>query len=97
MWIIFVIPVSCLSCFVSFHCSLVVTCWERADLLALLSVMCDVLLCFIYFTMWYHGSGVVLVVSIPDLCILSYFKTQFVVFHKSGRLTQVLRYSLNLA
>ena len=25
--------------FLSVHCSLVVTCWERADLLALLSVM----------------------------------------------------------
>ena len=43
--------------FASVHCCLVVTCWERADLLAL---VCDVLLCFYHFHMWYPGSGVVL-------------------------------------
>ena len=43
--------------FESVHCCLVVTCWERADLLAL---VCDVLLCFCLFHMWYSGSGVVL-------------------------------------
>ena len=36
---------------------LVATCWERADLLAL---VCDVLLCFCYFPMTYPGSDVVL-------------------------------------
>ena len=41
--------------FASVHCCLVVTCWERADLLAL---VCDVKLC--HFPMWYPGSGVVL-------------------------------------
>ena len=41
----------------SVHCCLVVTCWERTDLLALVS---DVSLCFCYFPMWYSGSGVVL-------------------------------------
>ena len=54
----------------SVPCSLVVTCWERAYLLALLYVMfsCD----FVTFTygvlvqMWY------LIVSIPDLCLLPY-------------------------
>ena len=35
----------------------VVTCWERADLLAL---DFDVKLCFCQFRMWYPGSGVVL-------------------------------------
>ena len=40
---------SCVShAFASVHCCLVVTCWERADLLALV------------FPMWYPGSGVVL-------------------------------------
>ena len=39
------------------HCCPVVTCWERADLLAL---VCYVLLCFCHFPMWYPGSGVVL-------------------------------------
>ena len=40
------------------HCSLVVTCWERAYLLALLYVM--FFLCFCHFPMWCPGSGVVL-------------------------------------
>ena len=43
--------------FVSVYCCPVVTCWEGADLLAL---VCDVKLCFCYFPMWYPGSGVVL-------------------------------------
>ena len=43
--------------FASGHCCLVVTCCEKADLLAL---VCDVLLCFCHFPMWYPGSGVVL-------------------------------------
>ena len=34
----------------------VVTCCERADLLAL---VCDVLLCVCHFPMWYPGSGAV--------------------------------------
>ena len=43
----------------SVYLCFVVTCWERADILALL---------------WY------LIVSIPDLCFLTYFGS-FVVFH----------------
>ena len=53
--------------FASDHCCLVVTCWERADHMAL---VCDVLLCFCHLPMLHPGSGVV---SIPDLCRLSYF------------------------
>ena len=53
----FVIYVLCLSCFMSVHCSLVVTCWERAGLLALLYVM---FYCVCHFPIWYPGSGVVL-------------------------------------
>ena len=50
--------VSCVShAFASVHCCLVVTCWERADLLALVG---DVYCIFCYFLMWYPGSGVVL-------------------------------------
>ena len=51
--------------FASVHCCLVVTCWDRADLLAL---VCDVLLflvtspCGILGQVWY------LIVSIPFLC-----------------------------
>ena len=62
----------CYLCFVFvMHCSLVVTCWERVNLLALLYVMfpyvfvsfqCDVL-----GQMWYF------IVSIPDRCLLTYF------------------------
>ena len=47
-------------------CSLVVTCWERADFLAR-SPVCDVLLCIYHFHIRYPGSGVVF-----DLCILPY-------------------------
>ena len=49
----------CLVCldFVSVHCCLVVTSWERTDLLAL---VCDVLLYFCHFLLWYPGSGAVL-------------------------------------
>ena len=59
--------------FLSVHYSLVVTCWERTDLLALLYEMfysvfvtfqCDVL-----GQVWY------LILSIADLCLFSYFVT----------------------
>ena len=50
--------VSCVSHVFPFvHCCLVVTCWERADLLALVG---DVYCIFVTFSMWYPGSGVVL-------------------------------------
>ena len=39
LWIIFVIYVSCLSVFLSVHCRLPDTGWERADLMTLLYVM----------------------------------------------------------
>ena len=55
--------------FVSVVCSLLI-CWENAELLALI---CDVLLCFCHFPLWCPGSGVVLDLSIPDICHLSYF------------------------
>ena len=41
----------------SVHCCLVVTCWERADLLAL---VCGVYSFLCYFPLLYPGSGVVL-------------------------------------
>ena len=56
--------------FTSVHCCIVVTCWERVDLLAL---VCDIYLCFCHFLMWYFGSVWYLIVYIPDLCRLSYF------------------------
>ena len=41
----------------SVPCCLVVACWERTDILAL---VCDVKLCFCHFPMLYPGPGVVL-------------------------------------
>ena len=49
---------------------LVVTCWERADLLAL---VCGVLLWVCYFPIGILGQVWHLIVSIPDLSTLSYF------------------------
>ena len=51
-------------------CSLVVTCWERADISAVLSVSSCAFVTFPYGVssqVWY------LIVLIPDLCLLSYF------------------------
>ena len=58
--------------FASVHCCLVVTCWERADLLAL---VCDVYCGFVTFPcgilcrVWY------LIVSIPDLSFAIFLLT----------------------
>ena len=49
--------VFCDHAFTYVHCYLVVTCWERADLFAL---VCGVEMSFCHFPMWYPGSGVVL-------------------------------------
>ena len=56
--------------FASVHCCLVVTCLERADLLAL---VCDVYCGFVTFSCGIPGQVWHLIVSIPDLCNLSYF------------------------
>ena len=77
LWIIFVII-----CFVFamlsrlFTCSpLVVTCLERANLLALLCIMFNCIFgtfpCGVQGQVWYFT------VSIPDLCLLSYFVCLF--------------------
>ena len=61
----FVICVLCLSCCLVCYCSLVVTCWEWADLLALLYVtfyyVSVALSCGVLAQVWYF------VVSITDL------------------------------
>ena len=62
--------VSCVShTFTSVHCCPVVTCWERADLLALVG---DVYLFFFTFQCRILGQVWCLIVSLPDLCLLSY-------------------------
>ena len=57
--------------FLSIHCRLVVTCWERADLLALLYVMFYCV--FVTFPCGILGKVWRLIVSILDLCLLFYF------------------------
>ena len=55
--------------FASVHFCLVVTCWEMADLLALVcGVHCD----FATFPFGILGQVWYLIVSIPDPCCLSY-------------------------
>ena len=56
--------------FVSVHCCFVVTCLIRADLLVL---VCDVYCGFVDFPCGILGRVWYLIVSIPDLCHLSYF------------------------
>ena len=57
----FVLFMSCVcQALVSIHCCPVVTCWERADLLAL---VCDVKLCFVTFPCGILGQVWHLVVS----------------------------------
>ena len=50
------------------HCSLAVTCWERADLLAHLYVMFNFV--FVTFPCGVQGQVWYLIVSIPYLCLL---------------------------
>ena len=57
--------------FVSVHCWLMVTSWERADLLALVVMFYCV---FVTFPCGIQGQVWYLIVSIPDLCHLSYFE-----------------------
>ena len=54
----------------SVYMCFVVTCWERADLLAL---VCGVYCEFVTFPIGILGQVWYLIVSIPDLCTLTYF------------------------
>ena len=56
-------------------CSLMVTCWERADLLALLCVMFSCV--FVTFPCGVLGQVRYLIVLISDLCLLSYFNCRY--------------------
>ena len=53
----------------SVYMCFVVTCWERADLLAL---VCGVYYEFVTFPIGILGQVWYLIVSIPDLCTLTY-------------------------
>ena len=54
--------------FASVHCCFVVTYWERADLLGLVG---DINCIFVTFTCGILGQVWYLIVSFPDLCLLS--------------------------
>ena len=59
----------------SVYMCFVVTCWERADLLALICGVCCEFVTFpLVSLVWY------LIVSIPDLCTLTYFECNLVKF-----------------
>ena len=64
--------------FVSVACSLVVTCWEWADLLAFLFVLFPCV--FVTFPHGVSGQVWYLIESIPDPCIL-YFQQQKSIFY----------------
>ena len=75
----FFVDISCYFCCVfvmlscaSVYCCLVVTCWETADLLAL---VCDVILGVCYFPFGILGQVWQLIISIPDIFPLSYLFT----------------------
>ena len=72
-WILLVIYVSffCHAVF-SVHCSLVVTWWERADLLVLLYVMFSCF--FVTFPCSVLGQMWFLIVSIPNICLFPHFE-----------------------
>ena len=57
----------------SVYMCLVVTCWEKVDLL---SLVCGILLCVCHFPIGILGQVWYLIVSIPYLCTLSYSVTK---------------------
>ena len=67
LWILFDICVLC-NAALSVPCILVVTCWERADLLTFLYVLFSC--AFVSFACGVLGQVWYLIVSIPDLCLL---------------------------
>ena len=61
----------CLCARLSVYMCFVVTCWERADLLALVCGVCCEFVTFPLVSWVRYGS---LIDSIPDLCTLTYFE-----------------------
>ena len=65
---LFVLLISCVChAFASVCCCLVVTCWGKVDLLAL---VCDVYCVFVTFPCGILGQVWYLIISFPDLCHL---------------------------
>ena len=78
--------------FLSVHCSLVVTCWERVNFLALLYVMFSCVLSVL-------GQVWNLIVSMTDLCLLIYLKSSLALFvlscrHGINEWTSIIHWSL---
>ena len=71
LWIFYVFRVFTMPLCVSVYMCLVVTCWERADLLPL---VCGVWLWVCHFPRGILGQVWYLIVSIPDLCTLTYLE-----------------------
>ena len=69
---IFICLVFAMSLCASVYMCFVVTCWERADLLAL---VCGSNCQFVTFPWGILGQVWYVIVSIPDLCTLTYFKS----------------------
>ena len=59
----------------SVHCSIVISCWERAGILALLYVKLSCV--FVTFSCGVLGQVWYLIVLIPDICLITYFGTKF--------------------
>ena len=76
LWVCFCL-VFAMALYASVYMCFVVTCLERADLLAL---VCGVQLRICHFPIGILGQVWYLIVSIPDLCTLTYFEHNFSIF-----------------
>ena len=76
--------------FASVNCCLVVTCWERTDLLAL---VCDLYVTFPCSILVQVGY---LILSIPDLCRLSYLAFVFLSSTLCALCIETIRNRVNL-
>ena len=85
----------CYSCFVvvmpsTVHCSFVVTCWEMANLLVLVYVMFSCV--FVTYPYGVLGQVWYLIVSIPDLCLLTYFNEMSRFYSKLQKVSVIFLY-----
>ena len=74
-FLLFMIHICLCYAVLSVPCSLMITCWERLGLLALLYITVVFFLCFVTFPYGASGKVWYLIVSIPDLCFPFYFYT----------------------
>ena len=72
LWILYVIYVSCLSCFLVYSLQPCGHLLEKGWPLG--SLVCDVFLCFVTYQCAVLGQVSYLIVSIPDIFLLTYFE-----------------------